>query len=84
MNTIQQTQNSSIDYQILEAMKRIQKQELKNKVLDFVYSLILREKNEPITKQEKQGREAFFGIAKGKIWMSDDFDEPLEEFKEYM
>jgi len=25
-----------------------------------------------------------FGSAKGKIWMSDDFDAPLEEFKEYM
>ena len=24
------------------------------------------------------------GSAKGKIWMSPDFDEPLEEFKEYM
>ena len=24
------------------------------------------------------------GSAKGKIWISDDFDEPLDEFKEYM
>jgi antitoxin (DNA-binding transcriptional repressor) of toxin-antitoxin stability system len=24
------------------------------------------------------------GSAKGLIWVSDDFDEPLEEFKEYM
>ena len=24
------------------------------------------------------------GTAKGQVWMSDDFDEPLEEFKEYM
>ncbi|MBW4537305.1 MAG: DUF2281 domain-containing protein [Pleurocapsa minor HA4230-MV1] len=24
------------------------------------------------------------GSAKGQVWMSDDFDEPLEEFKEYM
>jgi antitoxin (DNA-binding transcriptional repressor) of toxin-antitoxin stability system len=24
------------------------------------------------------------GSAKGLIWMSDDFDEPLAEFKEYM
>jgi antitoxin (DNA-binding transcriptional repressor) of toxin-antitoxin stability system len=24
------------------------------------------------------------GSAKGLIWMSDDFDEPLEDFKEYM
>ena len=25
-----------------------------------------------------------FGCMKGQIWMSDDFDEPLEDFKEYM
>ena len=24
------------------------------------------------------------GSAKGKVWMSDNFDEPLEDFKEYM
>jgi len=24
------------------------------------------------------------GMAKGRIWMSDDFDEPLEDFKDYM
>ena len=25
-----------------------------------------------------------FGILAGKIWMSDDFDEPLEDMQEYM
>jgi antitoxin (DNA-binding transcriptional repressor) of toxin-antitoxin stability system len=34
-----------------------------------------------IPKQAKQNRKA--GSAKGMVWMSDDFDEPLEEFKEY-
>ena len=24
------------------------------------------------------------GSAKGKVWMSEDFDEPLEDFKDYM
>jgi uncharacterized protein DUF2281 len=24
------------------------------------------------------------GLLKGKIWMSDDFDEPLDDFAEYM
>jgi antitoxin (DNA-binding transcriptional repressor) of toxin-antitoxin stability system len=24
------------------------------------------------------------GSAKGQVWISEDFDEPLEEFKEYM
>ena len=33
-----------------------------------------------------QDRPAFrkAGSAKGEIWISDDFDEPLEEFKEYV
>jgi len=32
----------------------------------------------------KMSREAVFGCMKGKMWMADDFDEPLEDFKEYM
>ena len=34
--------------------------------------------NEPIKKTPKPGS------MKGKIWMADDFDAPLEDFKEYM
>ena len=30
----------------------------------------------------KKGRRA--GTAEGQIWMADDFDEPLEDFKDYM
>jgi predicted DNA-binding antitoxin AbrB/MazE fold protein len=33
---------------------------------------------------KKLPRSGFFGILKGKVWMSDDFNEPLEEMKEYM
>jgi hypothetical protein len=29
-------------------------------------------------------RRPVFGCLKGQIWMADDFDAPLEEFKEYM
>lgn len=31
---------------------------------------------------QKKKRKA--GLLKGKIWMADDFDEPLEDFKHYM
>ncbi len=34
-------------------------------------------------EQPKKKRGAL-GIWKDKIWISDDFDEPLEDFKEYM
>jgi antitoxin (DNA-binding transcriptional repressor) of toxin-antitoxin stability system len=38
---------------------------------------------EPIQEQiQKRCRQP--GSAKGLIWISDDFDEPLEDFKEYM
>lgn len=26
----------------------------------------------------------FFGMDRGKVWIADDFDEPLEDFKDYM
>jgi len=34
--------------------------------------------------REKMSRKEAFGKYEGKIWMSPDFDEPLEDFKEYM
>jgi hypothetical protein len=37
-------------------------------------------KASPPEKKKRNG----FGILKGKISMSDDFDEPLEEFEEYL
>ncbi len=48
-----------------------------------------------ITTQEQQVRlvplgkrklpvKRIFGSAKGKIWMAEDFDAPLEDFREYM
>ena len=33
---------------------------------------------------EKKSRHAAFGYLKGKINVPDDFNEPLEDFKEYM
>lgn len=35
-------------------------------------------------KNSTQGKEAIPGLAKGMIKMRDDFDEPLDDFKEYM
>jgi len=36
--------------------------------------------NEPAKLPRSTGR----GILKGRVWMSEDFNEPLEEMKEYM
>ena len=41
-------------------------------------------KGENLEVKRKGNIRDLYGIYKGKGWMSDDFDEPLEDFKEYM
>ena len=52
--------------------------ELKIQVNDFVDFLLSKRKKEEKKKQPK------YGCAKGQIYMSPDFDEPLEDYKDYM
>jgi hypothetical protein len=35
-------------------------------------------------KPKISSKKAIFGSAKGKLWMADDFDELLDNFKDYM
>ncbi len=51
---------------------------LQEEVYDFVEFLKTKSK----TKSKLKTRE--FGFAKGKIKLSEDFDQPLDEFKNYM
>jgi hypothetical protein len=53
--------------------------ELRKEVIDFIDFLTQKyqQKQAPIRKSN-------FGSAKGLITMSDDFNEPLEDFKDYM
>jgi len=37
-----------------------------------------------ISETEKQPCSAIIGLLKGKVWMSDDFNAPLDDLKEYM
>ena len=51
--------------------------------------VIISEANKPLAKlisaaPSPSARKRQFGSAKGLIEMSDDFDEPLEDFREYM
>ena len=50
--------------------------------------VVISKDNQPVVKlvviPKKVKRDRQAGSAKGMVWMSDDFDEPLEEFKEYM
>lgn len=51
---------------------------LKSEVSDFIDFLIARSKKKPKKRKPK------FGSGKGMFIMKPDFDEPLNDFKEYM
>lgn len=51
--------------------------DLKSEVIDFIDFLMKKRKKEVEKKKPK------FGCAKGEIFISPDFDEPLDDFKEY-
>jgi len=53
--------------------------ELKSEASDFIDFLI-----EKIKKKNQKGITPKFGSLKGKIKISSDFDEPLEDFNDYM
>ena len=53
-------------------------EDLKKQVADFVEAL--EAKSQP--KEKKKDRK--FGYARGFFKLSEDFDEPLDDFKEYM
>ena len=61
-----------------------------SKVLDLAIKgeeIVITQDNKPVAKIlaiRPVLRSLKRGSAKGKVWMSDDFDEPLEDFKEYM
>ena len=52
--------------------------ELKQEVSDFVAFLKQKSKTKKVVDKR------IFGYAKNSFVMSDDFDEPLDDFKEYM
>jgi len=52
---------------------------LRQEVANFITSL--RKRHKPEVKKQAQRP---FGLLKGKIRMSEDFDDPLEDFREYM
>ena len=58
-----------------------------SKLLDLAIQgeeIVITQDDKPVAKISPIKRPLKRGTAKGKVWMSDDFDEPLEDFKEYM
>ncbi|HRN36043.1 MAG TPA: DUF2281 domain-containing protein [Flavobacteriales bacterium] len=52
-------------------------EDIRKELEEYVDKLLKRLKKEPKAKRP-------IGLMKGKIWIADDFDEPLEDFKDYM
>ncbi|MGK7885619.1 MAG: type II toxin-antitoxin system Phd/YefM family antitoxin [Crocosphaera sp.] len=58
-----------------------------SKLLDLAIKgeeIVITQDDKPVAKISPIKRPLKRGSAKGKIWMSDDFDETLEDFQEYM
>ncbi|MEO1417667.1 MAG: DUF2281 domain-containing protein [Bacteroidota bacterium] len=56
-------------------------EDLQQEVLSFLEYIRYKQKQkEELSKKTRGG----YGIIKGKVWMAEDFDAPLEEFKDYM
>jgi prevent-host-death family protein len=58
-----------------------------SKLLDLAIKgeeIVITQNDQPVAKISPIKRSLKRGSAKGKVWMSDDFDEPLEDFQEYM
>lgn len=48
--------------------------------------VVITKSNQPLVRLSliRAKRERHFGSVKGKIWISDDFDAPLDDFRDYM
>lgn len=66
---------------ILEKLEELP-ESLQTEVLHYIEFLL--EKQAKNSNQEKPTKRGGLGIWKGKIWMAEDFDEPLEDLKDYM
>lgn len=58
--------------------------DLKKQALDFIDTLIAKHKSSKKKTNRKKKEGPKFGFARGMFKMSKDFDEPLDDFKEYM
>jgi len=74
-----ETQLEYTDKQIHSKMSLLNSEQLKEELLFYLDYLLSKQ-----FSQKEQKRKPQFGCAKGTFKMAIDFDEPLEDFKEYM
>ena len=81
VDALRSREETMIQPVILEKLAELP-ESLQTEVLHYIEFSI--EKQAKNSTQEKPTKRGGLGIWKGKIWMSDDFDEPLEDLKDYM
>jgi hypothetical protein len=57
---------------------------LQQDVLHYIESLLRQQAASNPPETTPLDRQQAFGIGQGKVWMSDDFDAPLDDLKDYM
>jgi hypothetical protein len=71
------------DSYIFKEFKLLPK-DIQQQVSDYIEFLINKYKISIKDTSDKKKKKSNFGSAKGLIIMSDDFDDPIEDFKPYM
>jgi hypothetical protein len=71
-----------IQEQLINDIKQLPEPTLK--VISAVVKEFLAIKNNQAEVREKNSRAAMFGCMRGQYKIADDFDAPIEDFKEYM
>ena len=59
-------------------------EEVRTKVLDFIALLMEQWEQKEAPSEAPRKKRRIAGLMKGQIHISDDFDAPLDDFKEYM
>jgi hypothetical protein len=73
------------DVEILQILAKMP-ESLRQELVRYAKSLMATHSKLDISDDEKEkpAKRGGLGIWKGKIWISDDFDQSLEDFKDYM
>ena len=85
LNRIAENDISQILSNMIEKGKCECEKSARTKNMNYINSLSKEEIIQRLKQAKTKGvRAEAMGILKGMIWVSDDFDEPLEEMREYM
>ncbi|MDR2043130.1 MAG: type II toxin-antitoxin system RelB/DinJ family antitoxin [Clostridium sp.] len=74
----------SIGLDLSTAVNLFLKQTVRANNLPFVVGAMYVRSDKPQSPLPKTRRKPLYGCAKDKIWIADDFDAPIDDFKEYM